>query len=320
MPNELRIDEEFRSLCPPLTEDEKRRLTESIQQLGVRDPVTTWNDTIVDGYHRHDICRQLGIPCPSRKIAFADRQAAKKWIIENQLARRNLTDIQRAYLIGQEYHAIKQPCGGRKEDRPNGSSKRAVGRKHGIAHMTVARHATFSKAVDSLPESCRAMVLDPSFVGRACHVVDLAAIGDESKIRKALEMSRDGVPLRDAIVRVTAKKQDVSICVACHAEKPFGKPCPRCEENRAARQRLPDAVNRAKVQIEAEQTSFDGWQDRLREMRRSGAGNDDLTFWANYVLMWLEEHDEPTEFHIETIERLIDKCRLYLARHETAVA
>lgn len=320
MLSELRIDDEFRAICPPLAEDEKRRLRESVLHEGVRDAVATWNGTIVDGHHRYEICRDLGIDCPSRAIVFADRSAAKAWIISNQLARRNLTDIQRAYLIGQEYHAIKQPCGGSKEHRPNGSSKRAVGRKHGIAHMTVARHAKFAEAVDSLPVSCRSQVLDPSFVGRACHVVDLAAIGDEARIHKALEMSRDGIPLRDAIARVTAKKQDVSICVACHAEKPAGKPCSRCEENRTARQRLPDSVNRAKVQIEAEQASSDGWQERLRDMRRAGTGHDDLTFWARYVSMWLDEHDEPTEFHLETLGRLIGKCRAYVEAHQDAVA
>lgn len=322
-----RVDPVFRDLCPPLSDDERARLLKSIAAEGVRDPITLWEGTIIDGHHRFAIATELGIDCPTRDIEFPNIDAAKSWAIANQLARRNLTDIQRAYLIGLEYRSIKQQVGGGKDVRPNGCSKRALGRKHGIAPMTVARDANFATAVDALPASCRADVLSPSFCGRLVHVMDLAALADEARIREALDIHKEGVSLRDAIARVSDKRRDVSTCVACHAEKPTGKPCPRCEENRAKRQRLPDAMHQAKrtladrVEVfnaeqraKAEEGSFAGWHERLMELRRDGKKGDDLEFFANNVIDWVDNHPrhKVDDFHRKIVAKLIDKLREWM--------
>lgn len=317
-----RVDPLFRDLCPPLSDDERERLKASIASEGVRDPICLWEGTIVDGHHRFAIAEELGVECPTREILFRDIDAAKAWIVANQLARRNLTDVQRAYLIGLEYHAIKQPVGGTKDVRPNGSSTKALGRKHGIASMTVARDANFALAVDSLPHSCRAEVLSPSFSGRLVHIMDLAAIGDEKRIRTALDLHKAGVSLRDAIARVSDGDGDSSICIACHAEKKAGKPCERCEERRASRCREPQTTAKrtladhvaslnARQQIKAESSSFDGWHERLMELRRQGKKGDDLEFFANNLIDWLSHtpKKKSDEFHREIVARVANAIR-----------
>ena len=100
---ELRIDSEFRALIPPLMEDEFARLEASILEEGCRDPLVTWDGVIVDGHNRYAICQRYGLAYQTVERQFADRQAARAWIISNQLARRNLTPEQRNYLIGKQY-------------------------------------------------------------------------------------------------------------------------------------------------------------------------------------------------------------------------
>ena len=94
-----KIDKEFQSLIPPLTDDEYMRLEKSILSEGVREPIITWNDTIIDGHNRWNICQKHGIECPHVERAFESRDAAKIWIYGNQLGRRNLEPGQKAALV-----------------------------------------------------------------------------------------------------------------------------------------------------------------------------------------------------------------------------
>lgn len=95
---EVRIDSEFQLLIPPLTNDEFLRLEKSILDEGVRDPLITWNGTIVDGHNRYHICEKHGIEFKTVEHKFTSRDAAKIWIIENQFGRRNLSSYDRAQL------------------------------------------------------------------------------------------------------------------------------------------------------------------------------------------------------------------------------
>ncbi len=94
----IAIDSEFQSLIPPLSEDEYERLEKSILSEGVRDPIVTWNGTIIDGHNRYHICDEHGIKCPQVEKRFPSREAAKIWIIENQFGRRNLSPYDRSVL------------------------------------------------------------------------------------------------------------------------------------------------------------------------------------------------------------------------------
>ena len=96
--NMIAIDSEFQSLIPPLSEDEYERLEKSILSEGIREPIITWNGTIIDGHNRYHICEEHGIKCPQAERQFASREAAKIWIIENQFGRRNLSPYDRSVL------------------------------------------------------------------------------------------------------------------------------------------------------------------------------------------------------------------------------
>lgn len=94
----LTVDDDFRSLIPPLTDDEYMRLERSIIAEGVRDPIITWQGTIIDGHNRYRICQEHGIAFKTSELVFGSKDAAKIWIIENQFGRRNLNSYQKSVL------------------------------------------------------------------------------------------------------------------------------------------------------------------------------------------------------------------------------
>ena len=51
----LKIDPEFQSQIPPLTDDEFKQLEENILKEGkLLSPLIVWNNTLVDGHNRYD--------------------------------------------------------------------------------------------------------------------------------------------------------------------------------------------------------------------------------------------------------------------------
>ena len=96
---ELKINEKFRTVAPPLSENEMRLLREDILANGCRDPLVVWNSTIVDGHHRYKICRENNIPFLVMEMEFKDEDEALIWIAKNQLGRRNLNSFQRCELV-----------------------------------------------------------------------------------------------------------------------------------------------------------------------------------------------------------------------------
>ena len=54
--------------------------------------MVVFNNTLVDGHNRYEICTKHDLPFSILDKEFADSGAAKLWMIDNQNGRRNLTD------------------------------------------------------------------------------------------------------------------------------------------------------------------------------------------------------------------------------------
>jgi ParB-like chromosome segregation protein Spo0J len=94
----LKIDPEFRSIISPLAPDEYYQLEANLSAEGCRDALVTWHGFILDGHNRFEICNRIGIRFKIISVELPSREAAKLWIEENQLGRRNLTPDQRAAI------------------------------------------------------------------------------------------------------------------------------------------------------------------------------------------------------------------------------
>ena len=101
---QIAIDPEFRALIPPLAPDELALLETSILAEGVREPLIVWPTAtenlpiLIDGHNRLTLCQRHNLPYHVHAVNFPDRDAATRWIIENQMGRRNLSAYARSVL------------------------------------------------------------------------------------------------------------------------------------------------------------------------------------------------------------------------------
>jgi hypothetical protein len=161
---ELKIDQEFKTLIPNMSEEERRGLEYSIQVNGFDPafPIITWDGFIVDGHNRHVVCKRLNIVPDVVEKDFNSRSDVINWIIDNQLNRRNITDGQRSYLIGKRYKEEKK-----EEGRPKFSPKlghcdldiidksadQIIAEQTNVSPKTVQRAEKFANAVDKVAKN-----------------------------------------------------------------------------------------------------------------------------------------------------------------------
>lgn len=156
----LNINEELRELIPPLSTEEKQLLTESILKEGCRDSLITWDNTIIDGHNRYEICTRNNIPFKVQEMDFENIGQVKNWMIKNQLARRNLTDSQRRYFIGKRYEEEKKIQGTNNQyiqsekgqDVTFQNTAKEIAEENNISDRTVKRNEEYSKAIDKIKE------------------------------------------------------------------------------------------------------------------------------------------------------------------------
>jgi hypothetical protein len=180
----LKIDAEFKNLIRPLSREEYAQLEANLAVDGCREPITTWNNTIVDGHNRYEICNRLHIPYAIQEMSFDGREEAIAWICGNQLGRRNITEETRKYLIGRQYEAekdinfrrntngynqhTKSPDSNMPDTRNvsmnkarRESSRRTatrLGDKYHISSGAVQKYAKYSQALDTLGEKAPELV------------------------------------------------------------------------------------------------------------------------------------------------------------------
>ena len=128
----LKIDPEFQSQIPPLTDDEFKQLEENILKEGkLISPLIVWGNTLVDGHNRYAILQKHPeIYFSTMPLRFENREEAVAWICRNQLGRRNLSPEQKRYLLGKQYEAekkaAKRPAAFEEQHRAELTAYRAV--------------------------------------------------------------------------------------------------------------------------------------------------------------------------------------------------
>ncbi|RPJ79829.1 MAG: hypothetical protein EHM20_00120 [Alphaproteobacteria bacterium] len=161
---ELKIDEEFKKLIPPLTAEEKTQLENNILDNGLLAPILLWNGIIIDGHNRYEILQKNSIELTEKDIfdmkdILKDREAVVEWILKNQMGRRNLNNDQMAIIRGKLYLLYKRQ--GRRTDLENETSNQTegksetkkekqetavkIGEQFGVSKATIERNAKFVK-------------------------------------------------------------------------------------------------------------------------------------------------------------------------------
>lgn len=105
-PNFL-IDPEFKRLLPELSSTEITQLETTILQSGCLEPIVIWNNTILDGIYRYEICKKHRIPYRVENKHFTCREEAIRWICIHQMGQRNVSPERVRYQIGKRYNTEK---------------------------------------------------------------------------------------------------------------------------------------------------------------------------------------------------------------------
>ena len=150
----IRIDNEFKSLIPPLSDEEYRQLEENCIKDGIRDPLVVWHvpngdDILVDGHNRFEIsAKHGGIPFQIKRMTFSLREDVIRWIILNQFGRRNLSAYDRSILAlklkpiiaerAEKNLHLSDGKGCQKSDKVNTvDTKKELAKVAGVSHDTI---------------------------------------------------------------------------------------------------------------------------------------------------------------------------------------
>lgn len=142
---ELKINNELKNFIPPLSGEEKDKLEKSLLKFGYKGgPIYIWNDYIVDGHNRYELCQKHKIEYDVEELDLGTDSTiidVMEWMINTQLGRRNLPAAQRLAVVEkfkkkiQEEAKENQSLGG--GDQKSESAKNRVspiGEKRSVTH------------------------------------------------------------------------------------------------------------------------------------------------------------------------------------------
>ena len=223
----LKIDPEFQSQIPPLTDDEFKQLEENILKEGkLLSPLIVWGNTLVDGHNRYAIPQKHPeIYFSTMPLPFESREEVLAWICKNQLGRRNLTPEQKYYLMGKQYEAEKAAHGGdRKSSDAKSSSLKAnlidnsktcdrIAEENGVSKDTVIRASKYMKGVEIaeelMPGLKQSILSGQTKVSKAdMHRLARAAYNDRAQTLQDIlhpELKAEPTPDADGVIRVPGK-------------------------------------------------------------------------------------------------------------------
>jgi len=212
----MKIDHEIASLIPPIAEDEYRLLEESLLAEGCREPLVVWGDILLDGHNRFKICEDHGITYKTVQIELEDEEAARDWVINNQLGRRNLSPEAASYLRGKQYQREKKGHGGERRASVHNEHLKTADRlaeKYKVSPITIRRDEQFTEALDTIEkiaddgEKVKREILtrEGPISRKSVEKIARIAKDDPDQAREVLEGVRRGDTVRQANIQIKAE-------------------------------------------------------------------------------------------------------------------
>ena len=159
----IRIDPGLKTFLPVLTEEELGQLEKNILADPGRVRLLVWKEegVLLDGHNRYAICRKHNLHYDSNLISLPDLEAAKLWIMNEHLGRRNFSDDQKSYWRAKHQDALKKStvrngqgryaidAPGCQNDTPVKTAQ-TVAKLHHVSESTIHRDVRFARAVDTI--------------------------------------------------------------------------------------------------------------------------------------------------------------------------
>lgn len=160
-------DSDFMELIPSRTEEYIDKLEENIFDLGCKDAILVWNNTIIDGHIRYSICHKWDLPFLVKRLHFNSRDEAVSFICHEQLKRTDITGEYKKYLIGRLFNAdMNTACATYKKEHPEAAATPSghisqkyvkktdvattIGKQYNFGFSTVTKYHIYAQAVDEI--------------------------------------------------------------------------------------------------------------------------------------------------------------------------
>lgn len=116
---------------PPMDPVAFEDLSADIRDNGVQQPITIFEDMVLDGWHRYKACSEFGMPCPSVPFTGAD---PRRFVLSLNLNRRHLSGSQKAEAVV-AVNAWAKP--GNQPKQEPGSTLEEMAQEAGVSMKTI---------------------------------------------------------------------------------------------------------------------------------------------------------------------------------------
>ena len=289
---ELKIDPELRDLLPPLSDEEKKKLEDSLLKLGYKGaPIYTWHGYIVDGHNRYELCRKHNIDFLTDDLDLGDNATiidVMEWMINTQLGRRNLPPAQRISVVDKFKRKIQEQAENKKEE----SLKKFQGNQYKVVSSPNGENSK-KERIHTDKELAKMAGVGTGTIARYNRVMN----SDDEELKK--KVLSDEVKINTAYEEI--RKKETRICKVCGKEKKiidfFGNDniCKECTRKEAEKN-----VNIPKMQSKS--TQIEDIKDVYEDVLTAKNAKDQIN--QDYELSWLNE--TCTDFISQINDRLFD--------------
>ncbi len=160
--SKIKILKELKDFIVPLDKKEYLQLETNLLSEGCREKLIVWeksagNLILVDGHNRFRICNKHEIPFEIENRFFENIDDVKKWMLHNQLGRRNLNPDQLSYYRGLKYLASRKQKGGYSNVVSKGqiepSTSEVLSKEFKVSESTIKRDSKFAEALNVIGNS-----------------------------------------------------------------------------------------------------------------------------------------------------------------------
>ena len=169
---------------PDMTSEQYNALKTSISEDGLLDPITIWNDHIIDGRHRYRACRELGV-MPQFQCLPDDVDPAR-YVIARNIPRRNPSSNE-LVLIAHRLSRWSKPGGDRRSEDYRRRQDHSAQVRNDLGQQEAARLLGVSPR--SVSQAARVLAQDGPAIQALQEAVEKGEIkvGDAYKIRRQPE-------------------------------------------------------------------------------------------------------------------------------------
>lgn len=218
---DFKIDSEFSSVLPPLSDEERAGLEAAILADGCRDPLVVWRGLLIDGHNRYEICQRNGMPFATVEMEFEDRARVRIWMRDNQSSRRNINDAWRIDLARENKADLAEVGAAKKVE----AGKTARDKQLGVLspndktpeqpkHDTRAEIAKAAGASTGMVGMAEVVIKSDPELWEKAKAGETTITGAYKKIKKRDELSKR----HEAIKAQSVAESDATPCTISHRD------------------------------------------------------------------------------------------------------